>query len=98
MFLDKRKKLMLTQLETCELSQIQFRVYQRYEHGERTVSQAQMKYGLSLCALLEVDPYELCFGMSREEYLLKIKSIRKKQKIIAYVRPSGRSYVPSFMA
>ena len=80
MILGKRKKLMLTQLETCELSQIQFRVYQRYEHGDRSVSQAQMRFGLSLCALLEIDPYELCFGMTREEYLLQAADIRENRK------------------
>ena len=33
--------------------------YQRYEYGETTLSNTRMKIGLRICAVLELDPFEV---------------------------------------
>ena len=35
------------------------RVYQRFEYGERKVETCSLRLGLKLCAILQLDPYEL---------------------------------------
>ncbi len=38
------------------------RLYQRLEHGERDIRRASMRTGLSICEVLEIDPFLLVFG------------------------------------
>lgn len=35
------------------------RQYQRLEYGERSVGNVKMRFGLAVCAILEIDPFEL---------------------------------------
>ena len=72
----QRAKYRLTQSEVASLSKVQFRVYQRFEYGIRTLASSQMKSGLAICALLDIDPYKVVFGMEREEYLGSMKRAR----------------------
>ncbi len=41
---------------------VQIRQYQRLEYGERAIGKVNMELGLSLCRLLEIDPFLLVFG------------------------------------
>ena len=38
------------------------RAYQRLEYGERDLANASMKLGLSVCRVLELDPFALVLG------------------------------------
>ena len=53
----RRKELGLTQQQVADKAKIQLRQYQRFENGEREMSAASMRIGLSICAVLELDPY-----------------------------------------
>ena len=48
------------------LVSIQIRQYQRLEYGESDVLKLGMRAGLSLCIVLELDPYDLIFGAHPE--------------------------------
>lgn len=54
---ERRKELGLTQQQVADMAQIQLRQYQRLESGERSMASASMWIGLSICAVLELDPY-----------------------------------------
>ena len=41
------------------------RLYQRLEHGERDIGRASMRTGLSICELLDIDPFMLVLGHER---------------------------------
>lgn len=41
---------------------VHVRQYQRIEYGERDIRYASMKLGLSICAVLGIDPLVLVFG------------------------------------
>ena len=51
-----------SQLEVAPLVGIQIRQYQRFEYGERDIRHASMKLGLSICAVLGIEPFLLVFG------------------------------------
>lgn len=55
--LGRRKELGMTQAQVAEAAGIKVRQYQRFESGERTMAAASMRIGLSICAVLELDPY-----------------------------------------
>lgn len=54
---NRREELGLTQQQVAEAAHIQIRQYQRLESGERNISGASMRIGLSVCAVLRLDPY-----------------------------------------
>lgn len=54
---ERRIELGLTQEETAIELGISLQQYQRYEYGERKLSNFPMRIGLRICALLELDPY-----------------------------------------
>ena len=56
---ERRLELGLTQEETAIELGISLQQYQRYEYGERKFSNCPMRIGLRICALLELDPYEV---------------------------------------
>ena len=35
------------------------RQYQRFEYGERSLESCSMKTGLKICAILQIDPYDI---------------------------------------
>lgn len=51
-----------SQQEVASLIGVQVRQYQRLEYGERSFASASMKLGLSICALLNIDPFWLVLG------------------------------------
>ena len=54
-----RIRLGLSQQQVATLVSIQIRQYQRLEYGERSVGNVKMRFGLAVCAILEIDPFEL---------------------------------------
>lgn len=58
----RRRELGLTQEEVALVLHMSLHQYQRYEYGETRLSNASMKTGLQVCAILELDPFELVFG------------------------------------
>ena len=56
----------LSQQQVATLISIQIRQYQRLEYGESDVQKLGMRAGLSLCIVLELDPYDLIFGTHPE--------------------------------
>ena len=52
-----RIRLWLSQQQVATLISIQIRQYQRLEYGESDVQKLGMRAGLSLCIVLELDPY-----------------------------------------
>ena len=56
---ERRIELGLTQEETAIELGISLQQYQRYEYGERKFSNCPMRIGLRICALLELDPYDV---------------------------------------
>ena len=57
-----RKKSGLSQLQLATELDVQVRQYQRLEYGERPFSSVNIKVGLTLCRILQIDPYDLVFG------------------------------------
>lgn len=57
----RRKELNMTQSEVADAIGVQVQQYQLFEYGTRKVSTSSMILGLRLCAVLELDPYELVF-------------------------------------
>ena len=70
-----RIRLGLSQQQVATLVSIQIRQYQRLEYGESDVQKLGMRAGLSLCIVLELDPYDLIFG-SHPEAVEDLKSRR----------------------
>ena len=58
---DRRLELGLTQEEVALELGMSIHQYQRYEYGEHALSNCPMKIGLRICAVLELDPYEVIF-------------------------------------
>ena len=59
---ERRKELGLTQEETALLLGMSIHQYQRYEYGEHKLANCPLRIGLRICAVLELDPYEVVFG------------------------------------
>ena len=56
---DRRLELGLTQEEIALELGMSLHQYQRSEYGEPTLSNTRMKIGLRICAVLELDPFEV---------------------------------------
>lgn len=56
---DRRIELGLTQEQAAMELGISLQQYQRYEYGERRFSNCPMRIGLRICAVLELDPFEV---------------------------------------
>lgn len=54
---NRREELGMTQQQVADAAHIQARQYQRLENGERNISGASMRIGLSVCAVLKLAPY-----------------------------------------
>lgn len=57
----RRQELHMTQPEVALNVGISLQAYQRYEMNIVKLSHSAMKIGLQICAVLELDPYEICF-------------------------------------
>lgn len=63
---ERRKELKMTQQQVADAARIQLRQYQRVEAGERTFSGSSARIMLSVCEVLQLDPY-LFFGKGNED-------------------------------
>ena len=59
---DARQAMGYSQQKVATLIGVHIRQYQRIECGERDIRYASMKLGLSICAVLGIDPLVLVFG------------------------------------
>ena len=59
---DARMAMGYSQQQVATIIGVHIRQYQRIECGERDIRFASMKLGLSICALLGIDPLVLVFG------------------------------------
>ncbi len=59
MLRERRLELGMTQEEVALELRMSLHQYQRYEYGEQRLSNSRMKMGLRICAVLELDPYEM---------------------------------------
>ena len=57
----RRLELGLSQQEVAVEAGMHIRQYQRFEYGERSLMKCTLDVGLRLCAVLELNPYELLF-------------------------------------
>ena len=55
----RREQLGLSQQQVADIAHIQLRQYQRLESAQQYLSGCSMRIGLSVCAALYMDPYEL---------------------------------------
>lgn len=58
---ERRLELGLTQEDVALELHMSIHQYQRYEYGEHLLSNYPMRIGLRICAVLELDPYEVTF-------------------------------------
>ena len=63
----RREELGLRQQDVADLAGIQLRQYTRLESGERSLSGVSMRIGLSVCAVLRLDPYDIVPVKHEEE-------------------------------
>ena len=61
-----RQRKGLSQQQVAAIAGVHIRQYQRLEYGESDVQKLGMRAGLSLCIVLELDPYDLIFGAHPE--------------------------------
>ena len=59
---ERRLELGMTQMEVALRSGIAPQHYQSFETGRRAIAWARMEIGLKICAVLELDPYDLLFS------------------------------------
>lgn len=58
---NRRDEFGMTQQQVADAAGIQLRQYQRLESGERMMAGASMRIGLSICAVLKLDPYRFVY-------------------------------------
>lgn len=58
----RREELALSQQQVAEGAGILLRQYQRLETGERNIESASLKLALSICAVLQLDPFTFLPG------------------------------------
>ena len=79
MLREARLRLALSQQQVATLIGIQIRHYQRFEYGEREIQEISIRVGLSLCAVLELDPVDLVFSGNRKA-LVELKALRRQSR------------------
>ncbi len=72
----RRKHLGLTQQQVAKLAGIQVKQYQRLESGERSIMGASMRIGLSICAVLKLDPYGFIVNAEKMNKAIKVSTIQ----------------------
>lgn len=53
----RREEFGMSQQQVADAAGITLRQYQRFESGDRKMSSASMRIGLSICHVLKLDPY-----------------------------------------
>ena len=54
-----RQKMGFSQQQVATLAGVHIRQYQRIEYGERSMGSINMRCGLAVCAILEINPFDL---------------------------------------
>ena len=54
-----RKAMRYSQQQVATLIGVHIRQYQRIEYGERPIGSINMRFGLAVCAILEINPFDL---------------------------------------
>ena len=54
-----RQRKGLSQQQVAVIAGVHIRQYQRLEYGELSVGNVKMRFGLAVCDILEIDPFEL---------------------------------------
>ena len=62
MLRNARHRLGYSQQQVATLIGMPVRQYQRFEYGETEIQRINIRAGLALCAVLELDPVSLVFG------------------------------------
>ena len=75
MLLQARGRLGLSQHQVASLAGLADRQYQRYEYGEVEIHRINLRAGLALCAVLEIDPVSLVFDRNSNA----LKELRKQR-------------------
>ena len=75
MLLQARWRLGLSQHQVASLIGLADRQYQRYEYGEMAIHRINLRAGLALCAVLEIDPVGLVFDGNKNA----LKELRKQR-------------------
>ena len=70
-----REKLGLSQHQVASLVGLADRQYQRYEYGEMAIHRINLRAGLALCAVLEIDPVSLVFDGNKNA----LKELQKQR-------------------
>ena len=63
---ERRKELKLTQEDVALSAGIVYQQYQCFECGRRNIQRASVGLVLRICAVLELDPYELIFANDKD--------------------------------
>ena len=58
----RRLELGLSQQAVATELKMHIRQYQRFEYGEQSLASCSMRTGLRICALLQLDPFEVVFS------------------------------------
>ena len=61
-----RKEMGFTQGDIAEEAGITLQQYQNFEYGRRKIANCSTILALRICAVLELDPYELVFENGRD--------------------------------
>ena len=56
---DARKAMGYSQQQVATIIGVHVRQYQRIEYGERPMGSINMRFGLAVCAILEINPFDL---------------------------------------
>ncbi len=56
---EARLKRGFSQQQVATLAGVHIRQYQRLEYGERSMGNINMRFGLAVCAILQINPYDL---------------------------------------
>ena len=87
--LQRRKELKLTQKQVADRAGIQLRQYQRFEMGERDILSSSARIMLSICGVLNIDPYMF---MGKEN-----ADINKTSLILPPIEKMGLEYaIPQY--
>ncbi len=62
---ERRQELDMTQEEVALELGMSIHQYQRYEYGDHRIANCPMRIGLRICSVLELDPYEVVFGVGQ---------------------------------
>ena len=63
---ERRLELGMTQEDVAFEAGMSLQQYQRFEYGTQKLSNSRMKAGLRICSALELDPYEVVFGVNKQ--------------------------------